>query len=89
MTVGELKELLKDVDDSKLVVLAKDSEGNNFSPMDGADTDQVFVPHIGGNWYGDVHCKELTSELIKLGYTEEDIYDGDDGEDAIVLWPSN
>jgi len=28
-------------------------------------------------------------ELLKVGYTEEDIYRGDDGINAVALWSSN
>lgn len=33
MKVKQLKELLTDVDDEKIIVMASDPEGNSFSPL--------------------------------------------------------
>lgn len=84
MKVKELKALLETLDDEYRVVLSKDSEGNSFSPL--CDhTIAVYVPET--TWYGDIYLSELTPELRKQGYTEEDTYQGDDGEKAVVFWP--
>lgn len=40
MTVAELREQLKDVDDSFLVVQASDEEGNSFSPTNELTTER-------------------------------------------------
>ena len=84
MTVKELKELLKNVDDNRLVVLAKDEEGNGFSPL--ADINDNSNYEAEGSWWGSVGIEKLTPELIKRGYTEEDL---GNGVPALVLWPSN
>jgi hypothetical protein len=84
MKVKELKELLNQYDDNDLVIMAKDSEGNGFSPLyeieDGSYKAET-------TWYGEVGLRELTSELIEAGYSEEDVLEN--GENAIILWPAS
>lgn len=68
--------------------MSRDSEGNSFSPL--ADWSlTTYIPE--STWHGRVMCFEdsLTEELKQEGYTEEDIYKGDDGQKAVVLWPTN
>lgn len=88
MTVKELRNALEGADDNLIVVMSKDGEGNSFSPLADADTESnVYVPD--STWSGEIHIKELTPELKKQGFTDEDVYDGDDGQVAVVLWPTN
>ena len=37
--------------------------------------------------WSEVHIAELTPELISDGFMEYDLYLGDDGVPALVLWP--
>ncbi len=86
MTVGQLKKILADVPDNLLVILQKDAEGNGYGPLSGVEsTNSVFAE----GEYGDeeVYFKKLTGALKSQGYTEEDIYQGTDGIDCVVLWP--
>jgi len=86
MNVKELKIILRDLDENDEVILSKDSEGNNYSPL--ADYAlNIYVPD--SKWSGEVRIKELTPELIEIGFGTEDLYDGDDGISAIVLYPTN
>ena len=80
MNVAELMEHLKTCDPTLEVVLSCDSEGNAYSTLHAWADDMVFVE-------GEVHYKTLTPDLQKQGYTEEDVYSGDDGVNALVLWP--
>lgn len=85
MTVKELKQALEGVDDSRIVIMSKDEEGNGFSPLAEASTENdVYM--ADSTWSGEIALKELTPELKEQGYTEEDL---GDGEDCIVLWPTN
>jgi len=84
MKVKELKELLAQFNDEDIVILSKDSEGNNFSPL--SDIEECSYK-AETTWYGEIGLRELTDEDIKNGYSEEDIFE--DGENAIVLWPVN
>jgi len=86
MNVKELKIILKDLNDNDEVILSKDSEGNAYSPL--ADYAlNIYVPD--SKWSGEIRLKELTPELIESGYGTEDLYDGEDGINAVVLYPTN
>ncbi len=83
MTVKDLIAALEKCDSGDLVILQSDSEGNNYSPLSGVSEDVVYVPD--GGYYGDVYPRVLTDEEKVQGYTDEDLYDGDKGENAVVL----
>ena len=85
MNVGELKILLDKCDDNDLVILASDSEGNNYSPL--AEDYGVYSYQPECSWSGGVSIRELTPELIEQGYTEEDLCES--GINAICLYPIN
>ena len=88
MTVGELKAALAGHDDSTLVVLSEDSEGNGFSPLAEAN-EQAYIPD--STWSGDVRMiVPLTPQWEELGYGEEDMaIPGEGGAVlAVVLWPT-
>lgn len=84
--VGELKQALANKADSDFVVLAKDGEGNSYSPLAG-EWEALYVPE--NTWSGDVYLRALTDDDRADGYTEEDLYDGDDGQPVLVLYPVN
>lgn len=48
MTIGELKRLIANEPEDTLVILQKDSEGNDYSPCDGWDT-MVYVEESKAN----------------------------------------
>lgn len=81
MKVRELKAFLAAHDDDDEVVLARDAEGNGYSPL-AAAWEGVYVPADG-----DVYVRGLTEEDYALGYTAEDLYDGEGGVLAVVLSP--
>jgi hypothetical protein len=87
MTVKELIELLEGFDPSALVIMAKDSEGNEYSPLAGAYDNTTYIPD--STYSGSAKIRELTPELILEGYTEDDTYNDDDGVSAIVVYPIN
>ena len=83
MKVHELIEMLQEEDINREVVIAKDSEGNNYSPLEGmwrgayrADT----------TWSGEAGLERLTAEDIERGYGEEDVMDG---VPALIIYPVN
>ena len=87
MTVKELIKELKDYPQDALVVMSTDEEGNGHSPLD-ALNEEVYVADPDGR--GQVYvARTLTPELKEQGYTEEDCYDEEDGQVAVVLWPTN
>ena len=76
MLAKELAAILLENPD-RLVIIAKDQEGNGFSE---------FSDYSLGNNYsdGEIGLSALTPELEDEGYSEEDLFDG---IPAIVLWP--
>lgn len=84
MKVSELKELLDQLDDDAFVVLAKDAEGNGYSPLLSAWSGI----YVGGEESGKAYLQKLTSEDIEQGFSEEDVYLDDDGIRAIFLHPT-
>lgn len=84
MTVRELIELLKNEDPDRLVIMAKDSEGNSYSPL----ADMWSGAYVADTtWSGEVGLDELTEELRAQGYDEEDV--SEDGVPALILCPTN
>ena len=71
MTTGELKKLLADLPDETLVVMAKDGEGNSFSPFDSVSEGSYFESN---KWSGDFYT---TTGTPKTGGWQP----------AICLWP--
>ncbi len=82
MKVKELKQLLENIDDERIIILARDSEGNRFSPLSQIDDESTYL--ADSTCSGDVGIEQLTPELEKKGYSEEDVLGG---EPALVLWP--
>ena len=88
MTVQELINQLQQCNPNYLVVMSKDEEGNGFSPLaDVVGDNNVYVPEC--TWSGELRLHHLTDELRAQSYSDEDVYDGDDGVRAVVLWPIN
>ena len=86
MTIKELIQELLEYPLDYEVIMSKDSEGNNFSPLRQLN-DNIYVPDSSHS--GLIFLMELDYDLIKAGYSEDDLYHGDDGQKAIVLWPKN
>lgn len=84
MTVKELKAALAECDDDDFVILAKDSEGNGYSPLYRVSTDDAYAATT--TYAGQSTPRRLTPELLEQGYTKEDIMEG---VPCITLWPVN
>lgn len=88
MTVKELRIALQSLPDNMLVILAKDSGGNNYSPLYESDSsNNVYVPNDSAS--GDIKFKELTPELEELAFSSDDVNTNPAGKDCVVLWPTN
>ncbi len=83
MTVKELISELKKVDGDRIVIMSSDVEGNSHSPLSEI-WEGVYSPNT--KWSGDVGFSKLTPELKTLGYSEDDIIEG---EKALILSPIN
>lgn len=87
MTIKELIKLLQDCDENDLVILAKDSVGNGFSPLSEISKD-MYTPESTRS--GEVSLRELTPEDEQKGYTQEDVGDPEKGAvNCVTLWPMN
>jgi len=78
ITVKDLKKLLENVDDDRIVVLSSDPEGNSYSPF------RESGEFSYDEYQGEVGLEELTKELIEDGYSENDLLNG---QPALVLYP--
>lgn len=78
MTVADLIAELKKFNPKACVILQKDSEGNGFSPLSGAE-EAKYMPN--NTWSGEVpHPVDLE---------EMDEEDKENLVDCVVLWPIN
>lgn len=60
MTVRELKNLIDILPDDMEVIIQKDGEGNDFSPLAGVDYNSVYIPE--NTWSGNVCSMDNTAE---------------------------
>ena len=89
ITVGQLIEELKKLDPTQLVILQKDAEGNGYSPLAGADGDNLGYTPDDSTWSGEVQPILYTEELKKQGYEEEDCAQYSNTAACCVLYPVN
>jgi hypothetical protein len=84
LTVRDMIAALQREDPDAIVVMAKDAEGNSYSPYR-----QLWagVYQAETTWDGVVGFPALTNELRADGYTEEDVLP--DGIPAVILTPIN
>jgi hypothetical protein len=80
MKVKDLIKELSKLDPEWVVVLSSDEEGNSFSELSDLETNAVFADR-------EIHLRELTKDLEKQGFSDEDVYDGNNGKNAVVLYP--
>ena len=82
MKIKELIEELSKLDPELMVVLSKDSEGNDYGELRAIDNNSVI------NSDNEVHPHHLTSEMKRSGWSKEDLRSGDDTfTRCVVLWP--
>lgn len=87
MKVKELIEKLQQCNPDDLVILAKDIEGNGYSPA-GTISEDMYTPE--STWSGEVSLRELTSEDEEQGFTSEDVGSPEDGAvNCITIYPVN
>ena len=83
MNVKDLIDELSKVDKNAKVIIQKDAEGNDYSPL-AMFWEGAYAPET--SWRGHAGIIELTDELAASGYTEDDIVDG---AKALFLVPIN
>lgn len=83
MKVKDLIKELKKVDPERLVIMARDGEGNSYTPLAGF-WEGKYRPE--STYSGEVGMERLTELDKKHGYTQEDVMRG--GKKAIILKPT-
>ena len=84
MTVGELIQQLQALEaPHRIVVMAKDAEGNGYSPLSSMWIG-AYAPD--STWSGTAGFEFLTPEDEAAGYDEEDLIVG---QSAVILCPTN
>lgn len=79
VTVAQLRDMLTDLPDEAVIVLAKDGEGNDFSPLSGPLGVHWYRPE--STWAGEVH---------PIGEDAGEVYEPDGNElIAVALYPAN
>ena len=85
MTWGELKYELSDLPDETEIILQKDSEGNGYSPLAGADSNAVYIAE--NTWGGEVYDLTWTADDADM---EEDEWEELKQRDKVlILYPIN
>ena len=85
MKVKELLAALADADPEAEVILQKDSEGNGYSPLEGADLKAVYVPD--STYSGTVYSMSWSASDACMTKAEwEEIKDK---PRCVVLYPVN
>ena len=85
MNIKKLKKLIKDLPDDTEIILQKDSEGNDYSPLAGVDYDCIYIPETSYN--GTVYSTELTAE--DFGLDEDEWDEMNTNPKVLVLYPVN
>ena len=85
MTIKDLKEAIANLPNEMEVILQKDSEGNGYSPLSGADADAVYIPET--TWYGDVYFMDWTADDACM--TDEEWEGIKSNPRALILVPVN
>jgi hypothetical protein len=84
MKVKELILKLSQEDSEAQVIVSCDEEGNRFSPLDESFDNNAVYDTLSK----EVRLHHLTPALKKQGFTIEDVYDGEMGTKALVLYPT-
>jgi hypothetical protein len=88
MKVKELKEFLNslppEMDEAELIC-QKDSEGNGYSPLAGADSEAVYEPET--TWSGDIYDLSWTADEACM--TKKEWNEIKKRPKCVVLYPIN
>lgn len=85
MKVKDLLEQLKDLDPEMEIIMQKDSEGNGYSPLAGADPEGIYIAE--STWSGDVYDASWTADDACMD--EEEWEEIQAQPRCVVLYPIN
>lgn len=85
MNVKELKEALAGLPDDMEIIMQKDSEGNGFSPLSGADPDGIYIAEE--SWCGEVYDADWSAADCCMD--EDEWAELQAQPRALILYPVN
>lgn len=71
MKVKELIEVLQELDPEMECIMQKDSEGNGYSPLAGADPDGIYIAET--TWSGEVYDSNWSAEDADMDEEEWEV----------------
>jgi len=84
MKVAELIQELQKLDQTKIVILQKDTEGNGFSPLEAVDEYSVY--DADSNWEGEVYSTDWTADEAAMDEDEWEAFKKET-PGCVVLFP--
>ena len=84
MTVGELKKQLEEMNDDDIIVMSKNAEGNNFSPLVEIGFDLYLADSA---WSGEIRPREFDKEYFIDREEYEEVKK--EAVKCVTLWPTN
>jgi hypothetical protein len=84
MNIGELRKIIEGLDDSTEIIMAKDVEGNGYSPLDQC-RQWLYVPK--STWAGNVYDPSWSADDACMTDDEWEKIKAKDS--VLVLWPIN
>jgi len=85
MKVKELIEKLLKLDGDTDIILQKDSEGNGYSPLDGVDSNAVYIKN--SDYSGDIYSLQWTHDDACMSFEEWNELKKQ--KKCVVLYPMN
>ena len=86
MKVGDLIKQLQNLPEDMDIILQKDSEGNGYSPLEGLDSDAIYIPET--TWSGEVYTTNWDAEDANMEEKEwEELKKNN--KKCCVLYPIN
>jgi predicted Abi (CAAX) family protease len=68
MKIIDLKKIIEHLPDDMEIIIQKDSEGNDFSPLSEVDDNCIYIPD--STWSGDVYSKEFSADDMLMSEDE-------------------
>jgi hypothetical protein len=85
MKVKDLLAVLAELDPEAELILQKDAEGNGYSPLAGAEANQIYLPAT--TWSGEVYFDH--QDLLADGHEPEEADEIAARPRVVVLYPIN
>lgn len=87
MNVKDLKEAIENLPDDMEVIIQKDSEGNDYSPLSKVNSDAIYIPET--TWFGEVFFLNETDEDEDNEMDESELEELKNHKRSLILIPVN